>query len=64
LSEPALQHATLVYRLAGEPAAHVKRILEIPEAARVLRDHDRSKLHATGWLEDAVAFMSTEQVRK
>jgi predicted ATPase len=56
LSPEALGHASLVYRLEGSPDAHIKRILDIPEARRVLEAQDLARLHAYGWLEDAVSF--------
>jgi predicted ATPase len=57
LSPEALEHASLIYRLQGEPNARIKRILEIPEARRVLEKQDLAQLHAYGWLEDAVSFV-------
>jgi hypothetical protein len=45
-----------VYRSEGRSDARIRRILDIPEAARVLREQDLARLHASGWLEDAVAF--------
>lgn len=57
LSPDALQHASLVYRLQGAPDARIKRILDIPEARRLLEKQDLAELHAYGWLEDAVSFL-------
>jgi predicted ATPase len=51
-----LEHAALTYRLEGRPDAHIKRILDIPEAKRVLERQDLARLHASGWLEDMVYF--------
>ncbi len=56
LSEKARGDAALVYRLENECDARIRRILEIPEAERVLREQDLARLLASGWLEDAVAF--------
>jgi predicted ATPase len=57
LSREAQEHAALIYRLEGEPDARIKRILDIPEARRIIDEQDLSRLHGTGWLEDAVAFL-------
>ena len=46
-----------VYRLPGQPDARIRRIVDIPEAERVLKEQDLARLHSTGWLEDAVAFL-------
>lgn len=56
LGPASLEHAALVYRSEGRSDARIRRILDIPEAARVLREQDLARLHASGWLEDAVAF--------
>ncbi|NLX54787.1 MAG: ATP-binding protein [Planctomycetaceae bacterium] len=56
LGDKARADAALVYRLENQPDARIRRIVEIPEADRVLRDQDLARLLASGWLEDAVAF--------
>jgi predicted ATPase len=56
LSSDTLEHASLTYRLPGTSDARIKRILDIPEARRVIQEQDLARLHASGWLEDAVAF--------
>ncbi len=61
LGENAKGCAALVYRLSNQPDARIRRILEIPEAERVLREQNLARLHASGWLEDAVAFLEGGQ---
>lgn len=61
LSEEAREHASLVYRLGDEPEAKICRIMDIPEARRVLEDHNLARLHESGWLENAVAFAESEE---
>jgi predicted ATPase len=58
LDEDLLQHVSLVYRLEGEPSGRIQRILDIPDAARVLASHDRAGLLASGWFENIVEFAS------
>lgn len=60
LGPASLRHAALVYRSEGHSEARIRRILDIPEAARVLQEQDLARLHASGWLEDAVAFAESE----
>jgi predicted ATPase len=62
LSEKSRENAALVYRLSNHPDARVCRILGIPEARRVLQQQNLSRLHSSGWLEDAVAFLEAEEV--
>jgi predicted ATPase len=57
LSENARAHAALVYRLENHPDARILPIMKIPEADRVLREQNLARLLASGWLEDAVAFL-------
>jgi predicted ATPase len=59
LHDDSLQHASLVYRLEGEPSSRITRLLDVPDAARVLATHDRADLLASGWFEDMVEFAAT-----
>jgi len=59
LSATALEHASLVYRLEETAAASIVRVLDLPDARRVLEEQDLARLHAAGWLEDAAAFAAT-----
>lgn len=56
LGPESFKHASLIYRPEGKPDARIRRILDIPEAARVVREQAPAALHASGWFEDAVAF--------
>jgi predicted ATPase len=61
LSETAREHASLVYRLEGSSEARIRRILDIPEAKQVLEEQNLSRLHESGWLEDAVSFAESAE---
>ena len=56
LSENSLEDAALVYRLPDQPDARIKRVLEIPNARRVIREQPVSLLHASSWFEDVLYF--------
>lgn len=56
--EGTLEHASLVYRIEGEPSSRISRLLDVPDAKRVLATHDRADLLASGWFEDMVEFAS------
>jgi len=60
LSAESLESASLVYRAAEKPEASVIRILDLPDARRILHEQDAARLLESGWLEDAVAFNDTE----
>ncbi len=57
LSSSALECASLIYRLPDNSAGQIKRILDIPEARRIMEQQDMGRLLEAGWLEDAVAFL-------
>jgi predicted ATPase len=56
LGPQALESAVLAYRLHNRGDQRLIRIVELPDARRVLAKHDLTRLHATGWLEDAAEF--------
>lgn len=58
LDEQQLEHASLVYRLEGERTGRIQRLLDVPDARRVLATHDRADLLASGWFEDMVELAS------
>lgn len=60
INQTTLKHASLLYRLVDKADTRIKRILDIPEARRVIEQQDLTRLHASGWLEDAVAFVEGE----
>ncbi len=60
LSKGSLEFASLTYRLEGEHDTQIRRILDIPEARRVIQSQDIARLHESGWLEDAVAFLADQ----
>jgi predicted ATPase len=57
LSEEARADAALLYRLPDQPDARIQPIMTIPEVKRILQEQDLARLHSSGWLEDAVAFL-------
>lgn len=61
LSPAAREHASLAYRLEGEQEGHLRRVLDIPEARRVLEEQNLARLHESGWLEDAVTFAESPE---
>lgn len=60
LSPESLESASLTYRLPNHPDAKIQRILDIPDARRLIEKEDLARLHESGWLEDAMAFLEPE----
>ncbi len=61
LSEESREAAVLTYRLEGHPEGRIKRIMDIPNAAEVLKNQSLMRLHESGWLENAVEFLEGEE---
>lgn len=59
LSKESREFASVVYRLEGEKEGRICRIMDIPAAKQVLETQNLGRLHESGWLENAVAFMGT-----
>ena len=48
--------------MEGHADAQVMRILDIPEARRIIEQHDLAQLYESGWFENSVAFMEDDEV--
>lgn len=60
LSPATREYASLTYRLPDSPEGRIKRLLDIPEAQRLIQEHDIANLHESGWFEDALFLDETE----
>jgi predicted ATPase len=60
LSKPALEHASLVYRSPEGPEARIIRVLEFPEARRLLKNQKAAALFSSGWFETTAYFSEPE----
>lgn len=58
LGEESLEFAHESFRREGEAETGLRRIVDLPDARRLIRSQGLPRLHASGWLEDAVAFSS------
>lgn len=61
LSAKTLESASLLYRLEGEPDAHIRRILDIPHAERLIKEKGIMPLYESGWLEDAMFLIDEDE---
>src|SRR5262249_50860306 len=60
LSRDTLEHTSVAYRLDDAPDTRIQRILDIPDAKRVIKKYGLAGLHAEGWLENALSFTAGE----
>jgi predicted ATPase len=60
LSKSALENAALVYRAPDKRDAQIIRVVELPEARRLLRAEKAAALFSTGWFETTAHFNQAE----
>jgi predicted ATPase len=60
LSKESLEHASLVYRVPEEPDARIIRVLDMPDAKRLIRKYKAPELFAEGWFEDTAHYMQPD----
>jgi predicted ATPase len=56
LSQRSLAAASLVHRGPSTRGADIMSVMDIPTIREVLKKQDLARLHATGWLENALEF--------
>ena len=61
LSKDSLENASLIYRLEKEPDARIIRVLDMPDARRLVKKQRLADLFASGWFEDTAYYMQPEK---
>jgi predicted ATPase len=59
-----LDHVSLAYRLPNHHEGRIIALLDVPGAAAVIRKQDLARLHASGWMENAVFFGEGSEERE
>jgi predicted ATPase len=52
-----LEHISLTYRLEDHPDTRIRKLLDLPNIRTLIETQDLGRLHDSGWLEDAAAFL-------
>jgi predicted ATPase len=60
LSDAALAHASLIYRLEDRPDAQIIRVLDMPHARRLIKRSGAADLAAEGWFESTAYYMQPD----
>lgn len=60
ISPATLESAAIIYRRQHQADAQIKRLLDLPDAKRLIEEQELSNLHAFGWLEDAAEFLESQ----
>lgn len=61
ISDETFDKTSVVYRLEEQPFAEITQIKDISNAAELRKSQGLSRLHSSGWFEDALAFLSPER---
>jgi predicted ATPase len=61
LSQTALDHASLIYRLEDQADAHIIRVLDMPDAKRLIKKYGAASLAATGWFDSTAYYMQPDE---
>jgi predicted ATPase len=61
ISQNTLEYASLTYRLEDQPNAGIIRILDIPDAKRVIKEQNLGRLHESAWLENVMGFLEADE---
>jgi predicted ATPase len=61
LQPKTLENASLLYRLEGDTDAHIKRIMDIPDAKRLIEEQGILRLHESGWFENTMFFLDDDE---
>lgn len=56
LSSETLEHTSLTYRNPESSFANIRRVLDLPDAHRIVAEQDIAELHDSGWMEDVMYF--------
>jgi predicted ATPase len=59
-----IEDASLVYRAEGTPDGRIQRILDIPDARRLIEKQRLISLHGSGWFETVTDFLLNMEVEK
>ncbi|HEU4451985.1 MAG TPA: AAA family ATPase [Longimicrobium sp.] len=60
LGAEARSHAVESYRLENAESTSLARLMDLPDAERIISEQGLARLHASGWIEDAVEFSAPE----
>ena len=60
LKPKTLENASLLYRLEDQPDAHIKRIMDIPNARQLIEKQSVMRLYESGWFENSMFFLDDD----
>jgi predicted ATPase len=62
LGAEARSHAVESYRMESSESTSLARLVDLPDAERIISEQGLARLHASGWIEDAVEFSSSDVI--
>ncbi len=64
ISDTTFENASVVCRIPGSSDAFIQLIKEIPKAIELRKSQGLGRLHASGWMEDALVFTAPDEDRE
>lgn len=64
VSDRTLEAVSLIYRLENRADAKIIRVLDIPDAPRILNEQNLAHLHESAWLENVMELISDNEVNE
>ena len=61
VGDGTFEHTSVICRLPDTDDAVVKRVADLPNAAKLRGSQGLGRLHASGWMEDAILFEAGEE---
>ncbi|MBO1349277.1 MAG: AAA family ATPase [Hormoscilla sp. GUM202] len=55
------EYSSVTYRLPDRFDAQIQRIIDIPDAKRLMDKYNLARLHESGWLENTMYFLADEE---
>jgi hypothetical protein len=55
-----LENASLVYRPPDQSDAQIIRVIEMPDAERLIRKYKATELFSSGWFESTALYMQPD----
>ena len=61
IGDTTFENTSVVFRPPGSADAIIRRVADLPDAKRLRKKQGLGPLHASGWMEDVLAFASADE---
>jgi predicted ATPase len=60
IGDETFNNTSVVYRLPGKAGSNIRSVAALPDAVKLRASQGLGRLHASGWMEDALAFTESD----